>query len=123
MNGMRRDECSPNSTMTFLDNTDLLTPVEQEYAKHVYHLYVVRHRLRNELQQYLLNRAFNPNPYPTPVQKVLLEFISKSMPNQHKDGRRALHILVQRALTNPYYPEGHCRVLASIRLFSFHSSR
>jgi dTDP-4-amino-4,6-dideoxygalactose transaminase len=51
-----------------LDNTDLLTPVEQEYAKHVYHLYVVRHRLRNELQQYLLSRGIQTLiHYPVPV--------------------------------------------------------
>lgn len=51
-----------------LDNTDIVTPVEREYAKHVYHLYVVRHKRRNELQQYLLNRGIETLiHYPIPV--------------------------------------------------------
>src|SRR3990170_2034617 len=39
-----------------LENTEVVTPVERDYAKHVYHLYVVRHKRRNELQKYLLER-------------------------------------------------------------------
>jgi dTDP-4-amino-4,6-dideoxygalactose transaminase len=51
-----------------LDNTDVVTPIEQEYAKHVYHLYVVRHKRRNELQQYLLNKGIETLiHYPIPV--------------------------------------------------------
>jgi dTDP-4-amino-4,6-dideoxygalactose transaminase len=51
-----------------LDNMDLITPVELEYAKHVYHLYVVRYNRRNELRQYLLNKGIQTLiHYPIPV--------------------------------------------------------
>jgi dTDP-4-amino-4,6-dideoxygalactose transaminase len=51
-----------------LDTVDVATPVEREYAKHVYHLYVVRHKRRNELQQYLLNKGIQTLiHYPIPV--------------------------------------------------------
>jgi dTDP-4-amino-4,6-dideoxygalactose transaminase len=51
-----------------LNNADVIKPVEREYAKHVYHLYVVRHKRRNELQQYLLNKGIQTLiHYPIPV--------------------------------------------------------
>jgi dTDP-4-amino-4,6-dideoxygalactose transaminase len=51
-----------------LNNSNLITPVEREYAKHVYHLYVVRAKRRNELQQYLLNKGIQTLiHYPIPV--------------------------------------------------------
>jgi dTDP-4-amino-4,6-dideoxygalactose transaminase len=51
-----------------LNNADLITPVERDYAKHVYHLYVIKHKRRNELQQYLLNKGIKTLiHYPIPV--------------------------------------------------------
>ena len=51
-----------------LNSVGLVTPIEREYAKHVYHLYVVRHKHRNELQQYLLNKSVQTLiHYPIPV--------------------------------------------------------
>lgn len=51
-----------------LNNSNLITPVEREFAKHVYHLYVVRAKRRNELQQYLLNKGIQTLiHYPIPV--------------------------------------------------------
>ncbi|MGD0995608.1 MAG: DegT/DnrJ/EryC1/StrS family aminotransferase [Candidatus Bathyarchaeia archaeon] len=51
-----------------LKNTAVVTPIEKEYAKHVYHLYVVRHKERDKLQQYLLNHGVQTLiHYPIPV--------------------------------------------------------
>ena len=53
---------------SLLKNTNLITPIEREYAKHVYHLYVIRDKRRNELQQYLLNQGIQTLiHYPIPI--------------------------------------------------------
>jgi len=56
------DELSRNSPVT--------TPVERKYAKHVYHLYVVRHQNRDSLHQDLLGNGIQTQiHYPIPVHK------------------------------------------------------
>ena len=51
-----------------LADADVVTPVEREYAKHVYHLYVIRHKQRDKLQQYLLSQGIQTLiHYPVPV--------------------------------------------------------
>ena len=51
-----------------LSNSGVITPIEKEYAKHVYHLYVVRHKQRDKLQSYLLNHGIQTLiHYPIPV--------------------------------------------------------
>jgi len=53
-----------------LSNLDVIIPVEKEYAKHVYHLYVVRCKERDRLQQYLLGNGIKTQiHYPMPVHK------------------------------------------------------
>jgi dTDP-4-amino-4,6-dideoxygalactose transaminase len=53
---------------SLLNNTDLITPVERDYAKHVYHLYVIRAKRRNELQQYLTSKGIQTLiHYPIPI--------------------------------------------------------
>ncbi|HLN44382.1 MAG TPA: DegT/DnrJ/EryC1/StrS family aminotransferase [Candidatus Sulfotelmatobacter sp.] len=43
-------------------------PVEKGYGKHVFHLYVIRHRLRDELQRFLLNEGIHTMiHYPVPI--------------------------------------------------------
>ena len=45
-------------------------PIEREYAKHVFHLYVVRHPQRDKLQQFLANRSIQTLiHYPIPVHR------------------------------------------------------
>ncbi|NJE54443.1 DegT/DnrJ/EryC1/StrS aminotransferase family protein [Thermococcus sp. 21S9] len=59
-----------------LDNSDVITPSEKEWAKHVYHLYVIRHKNRDKLQQYLSEKGIKTQiHYPVPVhlQKAYLE--------------------------------------------------
>ena len=51
-----------------LDNPNLVKPIEREYAKHVYHLYVIRHKERDTLQSYLLNHGIQTLiHYPIPI--------------------------------------------------------
>ena len=53
---------------SLLNNTETITPIELDYAEHVYHLYVIRHKRRNELQQYLLKKGIQTLiHYPIPV--------------------------------------------------------
>ena len=43
----------------FLENSDVVIPKEKEYAKHVYHLYVIRSKYRDKLQVYLKKNAMS----------------------------------------------------------------
>ena len=53
-----------------LEDSEIVTPIEKEHAKHVYHLYVVRCKDRNKLQQYLSMRGIQTMiHYPIPVHK------------------------------------------------------
>jgi len=53
-----------------LKDTNVIRPVEKEWAKHVYHLYVVRCKDRNKLQQYLSRKGIQTLiHYPIPVHK------------------------------------------------------
>ena len=59
-----------------LKSADVVIPVEEKYAKHVYHLYVIRHRKRDRLQQRLLANGIQTQiHYPIPIhkQKAYLE--------------------------------------------------
>ena len=51
-----------------LSNVDVVTPVEKEYSKHVYHLYVIRTKKRDELQKYLKTHGIATGVhYPIPL--------------------------------------------------------
>jgi len=51
-----------------LENSSVVTPVEAKYAKHVYHLYVIRSKGRNELQQFLSRKGISTGiHYPIPI--------------------------------------------------------
>jgi dTDP-4-amino-4,6-dideoxygalactose transaminase len=52
------------------DANDIITPKEEEYANHVYHLYVIRCKARDKLKRFLLeNGVQSQNHYPVPVHK------------------------------------------------------
>jgi dTDP-4-amino-4,6-dideoxygalactose transaminase len=53
-----------------LSNANVTTPLEREYAKHVYHLYVITHNERDKLQNYLMEKGIQTFiHYPTPVHR------------------------------------------------------
>lgn len=53
-----------------LQDSDIITPVEKLFAKHAYHLYVIRSRNRDYLKKKLLKNYIHPQiHYPVPVHK------------------------------------------------------
>jgi len=65
-----------------LKDTDVILPVEKEYAKHVYHLYVIRHKERDKLQKFLMKNGIQTQiHYPIPVhrQKAYNNFLDESI--------------------------------------------
>jgi len=53
-----------------LEDFGIVTPIEKEYAKHVYYLYVVRCKDRDKLQQYLSEKGIQTMiHYPVPIHK------------------------------------------------------
>ena len=61
----------------FFEDSDVVAPAEKEYARHVYHLYVIRHKDRDKLQQHLLKKGIQTQiHYPIPVhrQKAYSDF-------------------------------------------------
>lgn len=51
-----------------LEDCDVVTPVEKEYKKHVYHLYVIRVKKRQKLIEHLNSKEIQTGiHYPTPV--------------------------------------------------------
>ncbi len=51
-----------------LEGTGVVTPTEADYARHVYHLYVIRSRQRDALLEHLSGRGIAANiHYPVPV--------------------------------------------------------
>jgi len=53
-----------------LNDSKVIIPVEKDYAKHVYHLYVIRAQGRDRLQQHLLqNEVQTQIHYPIPVHR------------------------------------------------------
>jgi dTDP-4-amino-4,6-dideoxygalactose transaminase len=54
----------------FLAESDIILPVEQSYAKHVYHLYVIRTKKRGRLRSYLIKKGIETGiHYPLPIHK------------------------------------------------------
>jgi dTDP-4-amino-4,6-dideoxygalactose transaminase len=58
-----------NQYRSYLEDTNLILPIEKEYAKHAYHLYVVQHEKRDMLQNCLRDKAKIQTMvhYPVPV--------------------------------------------------------
>jgi dTDP-4-amino-4,6-dideoxygalactose transaminase len=101
-----------------LQETDIVCPLEKDYAKHVYHLYVVRSKKRDRLQLFLEKRNVTTLiHYPVPVH----------LQKAYQDlglARGTLPITEQAAdeiLSLPIYPElteeQIERVTDSVRMF------
>lgn len=53
---------------SLLKHSSVSTPVEMGYSKHIYHLYVIRSKKRNELQKHLTDKGIQTNiHYPVPI--------------------------------------------------------
>jgi dTDP-4-amino-4,6-dideoxygalactose transaminase len=80
-----------------LSKTEVTTPIEKEYAKHVYHLYVIRHKHRDKLQEYLLKQGVQTLiHYPIPVHNQRAYMRSDKLPITEK--------ICGEILSLPIYP-------------------
>ena len=85
-----------------LKETNMITPVEKEYAKHVYHLYVIRSKDRGKLQELLKSNGINTlihYPFPIHLQKAYshLGYKEGDFPVTEK--------IAKEILSLPMYPE------------------
>ena len=54
----------------FLEDSEVITPTQSEYAKHVYYVYVIRHKNRDKLEEHLEKNGIQTLiHYPIPVHK------------------------------------------------------
>ncbi len=83
-----------------LEGVDLILPIERDYAKHVYHLYVIRDKRRDVLQAHLRKNGINTLiHYPVPVHM--------QRPYQHFKKRALLSVTEQisrEILSLPMHP-------------------
>jgi dTDP-4-amino-4,6-dideoxygalactose transaminase len=99
-NNLRRKNA--NLYNELLENSDVITPIEKEYANHVYHLYVIRSKKRDELRQWLKSRGVLTDiHYPTPIH---LQKAYKSL-NYKKGSLPVVEKHVNQILTLPMFPE------------------
>ncbi|MEA2054365.1 MAG: DegT/DnrJ/EryC1/StrS family aminotransferase [Candidatus Thermoplasmatota archaeon] len=85
----------------FLEGENVILPVEKEWAKHVYHLYVIRHERRDELREFLKERSIAAGvhyPMPVHLQPSVRDFTDTvSLPFTEK--------VAQEVLSIPMHPE------------------
>lgn len=84
----------------FLSETDVVTPVESEGCRHVYHLYVIRTKRRDEMLEHLKSKEiFCGIHYPIPIhlQNAYKEYKNSDLPITEKYAKEVLSL--------PMYPE------------------
>jgi dTDP-4-amino-4,6-dideoxygalactose transaminase len=80
-----------------LEGLSIIGPVEEAYAKHVYHLYVIRHRERDKLQLYLAKKNIQTLVhYPVPVHKQMAYSSGDVLPHTEA--------ICKEILSLPMYP-------------------
>jgi dTDP-4-amino-4,6-dideoxygalactose transaminase len=90
-----------------LRNPDLVPPIEKEYAKHAYHLYVIMHNDRDKLQQHLLKKGVQTLiHYPTPVHKQKAYAVDMTLPITEQICRKILSLPI-----HPWLLEDEIRVI------------
>jgi dTDP-4-amino-4,6-dideoxygalactose transaminase len=88
-----------------LSNTGVKTPIEREYAKHVYHLYVITHNNRDGIKNYLMkNEIQSLIHYPIPVHKQKAYAVKTKLPITDKMCERILSLPL-----NPWLNEEEVR--------------
>ncbi|MFC1709536.1 DegT/DnrJ/EryC1/StrS family aminotransferase [Candidatus Omnitrophota bacterium] len=93
-----------------LQDSDAILPMVKKHSKHVFHLYVIRHKNRDKLKEYLLENGVQTKiHYPVPVhqQKAFLDLrINVSLPITEQINREILSL--------PIYPELSIKEVESI---------
>jgi len=84
----------------FLNETSLTIPIEKEYAKHVYHHYVIKHKQRNKLQQYLFEKGIRTLiHYPIPVHTQNAYMMPNKLPVTEKSCSEILSLPMHQWLS------------------------
>ena len=86
----------------FLEKLDIVLPYEAGYARHVYHIYAIRAKKRNELRDFLGNKGIATGihyPIPVHLQKAY------SFMGLKKGSFPASEKIAQEILSLPMYPE------------------
>jgi dTDP-4-amino-4,6-dideoxygalactose transaminase len=84
-----------------LASTNIVLPLEKDYAKHVYHLFVVRLSQRNKCQRHLQRNGIRTQihyPIPVHMQRAYAEF--RSTPNMS-----VTQTICDQILSLPLYPQ------------------
>jgi dTDP-4-amino-4,6-dideoxygalactose transaminase len=80
-----------------LSDANVTIPIEREYARHVYHLYVITHKKRNMLQEHLMKKEIQTLiHYPIPVHQQKAYAIETNLPVTER--------LCSRILSLPIHP-------------------
>jgi dTDP-4-amino-4,6-dideoxygalactose transaminase len=101
-----------------LGSVGVTRPVEKEYAYHVYHLYVIRTKRRNELQAFLKERGIDTlihYPIPIHLQRAFrdLGYRQGDFPTAERSSREVLSLPFFPEITDPEMEE----VVDGIRSF------
>jgi dTDP-4-amino-4,6-dideoxygalactose transaminase len=92
-----------------LSNANVTTPLEREYARHVYHLYVITHNERDKLQNYLLEKGIQTLiHYPIPVHQQKAYAAKVSLPITEKICSKILSLPI-----HPWLHEDEIRKIAN----------
>ena len=83
-------------------NNLVVTPVEEHWAKHVYHMYVIRTKKRGDLQEFLKKKGISTGiHYPIPIHK---QPAITSMLGQRSSLRNS-ELATETVLSLPIYPQ------------------
>jgi len=82
----------------------VITPVEESWAKHVYHVYVIRTKKRDELREFLSRQGVSTlvhYPVPIHMQPAIMSILGaqKALENTEKAAKEVLSIPMYPALT------------------------
>ena len=89
-----------------LKDADVVIPKEEDYAKHVYHLYVIRTKQRDELLRYLESkRIFAGIHYPIPIHLLKayqdLKYKKGDFPTTEEHAKEIISLPIFPELTSP----------------------
>ncbi len=91
-----------------LSNANVTTPIEREYAKHVYHLYVITHNERDKLQNHLTEKGIQTLiHYPIPVHQQKAYATKVKLPITEKTCGKILSLPI-----HPWLDEDEVRKIA-----------
>ena len=80
----------------------IITPIENKWAKHVYYMYVIRTKKRDELQKYLTNRGISTGiHYPLPIheQPAILKTLGPKQTLENTE------LCAKEVLSLPMFPQ------------------